>query len=1177
MADGYGIGLFDSKGPTAFAGAIKSIATELNAVQQTFSSFGTSAANSIGQISTAIQDLSTKLSGLQQNIQQTQAAMGGRGGGGGGMGAGAQPTPGASGNGGSGGTGAAGVYVPGPGWSPSSEKPSAGPFQGNPSMPPAAAPAPAKQGQDLPQQTAAQAQAQQGQNMWGRAAESILPAMAGKAIDFASGYGRGMVSAAVQGATIGQMEGPAFGVSAKSLYVLPGGTLAQNPQDYAQANYYAMMNMGAAPGTQNWSTINRGANQLMTMVPGMSRQGAMAAQNALQQAPVLNRAVALGMNFRPGGQMQTPEQIYGQIFNRLTMGNKIDAKTFEAMMQPGAPGAVNLQALGIEPGTDEYYGFMQYALTRLGMQKQGKVNAMGQGMPDLGTSKGVKQTPLGNTPYYSQLTAQSAKSRIESQAEPALADAAKRLNDAAGELLSAATHLTGPLGELGNFITRLIPGPGGPGGMVGGALELGAGLWAGKKLYGKFKGTGGKGGGLFGGLFKKMGKGGGAVGETEAAVEDAVAGGGKKGFLGSLMGCFGCDTSGMTGNLGNLFQGGKGKLGDLWGKAKGWMRGGEEGGIRDLLGKILGKDVASEGEKLGMENPGFRGLFSKGIGGLGKGIGNLAGRIGLSGEGGLISKIGEKGIGATLKGGAGSLLEKLGLKGGLAGLGALGAEGGLADLAGGLLGGPVGIAAMMALTTFGPSLIKGGIGLGKKAFHGVTHGIGDMFGKGGGGGAMMGMLLGGPLGALLGGIGGKRIIGGAEDVIGGIGHGIGSVFGGLFGHHKKKQTDGDGDLSLLKNPPKGSALDLLTQKPQEGTMLAMFSSKGQGQGGVGVPTQHKKGIGGIFGSILGAVPGGAAISTALATFFGGTPAAAQTMGGGGAAGAGGAGGKGPYAWNYQRQSGQGVDMSYLFSNTGSSQSGSSSSTSGGSGGTGAGTPTNLTGSGNVQQAYNFLIGKGLKDYQAAGVLGNLAQESGVNPKSQQSGGPGRGIAQWGTGPGSGQRWDALTAWAKGQNRDPWSLATQLDWLWQELSGSYGSVLSSLKGSANVTDATTIFETGYEAAGKPNMANRIKYAQNILGSKGQGYARGTQLISRTQLALLHRGEAVIPAADNYSAVPYNRGGAVGGSGPIVNLNFKQGSIVLQVPPTSSQQDMDNMAKQFVAAISKPQLLSAVRSS
>ena len=52
-------------------------------------------------------------------------------------------------------------------------------------------------------------------------------------------------------------------------------------------------------------------------------------------------------------------------------------------------------------------------------------------------------------------------------------------------------------------------------------------------------------------------------------------------------------------------------------------------------------------------------------------------------------------------------------------------------------------------------------------------------------------------------------------------------------------------------------------------------------------------------------------------------------------------------------------------------------------------------------ACNYFVGKGLTNFQSAGIVGNLDQESGVNPSSVQAGGPGRGIAQWSV----GGRWD----------------------------------------------------------------------------------------------------------------------------------------------------------------------------
>src|SRR4051812_50224709 len=49
---------------------------------------------------------------------------------------------------------------------------------------------------------------------------------------------------------------------------------------------------------------------------------------------------------------------------------------------------------------------------------------------------------------------------------------------------------------------------------------------------------------------------------------------------------------------------------------------------------------------------------------------------------------------------------------------------------------------------------------------------------------------------------------------------------------------------------------------------------------------------------------------------------------------------------------------------------------------------------NDKAAFDYFVGKGLTNFQAAGIVGNLDQESGMSPSARQSGGPGRGIAQW---------------------------------------------------------------------------------------------------------------------------------------------------------------------------------------
>ena len=140
-----------------------------------------------------------------------------------------------------------------------------------------------------------------------------------------------------------------------------------------------------------------------------------------------------------------------------------------------------------------------------------------------------------------------------------------------------------------------------------------------------------------------------------------------------------------------------------------------------------------------------------------------------------------------------------------------------------------------------------------------------------------------------------------------------------------------------------------------------------------------------------------------------------------------------------------------------------------------------SGSGNAEKVFSTLRGLGFSDQAAAGVVGNLMQESGVNPKSQQSGGPGRGIMQW----SEGQRWSNLQRWAGKQ--DPWALATQVGFMVKEMNDR--SFTGGYKGLTNVDEATTRFEQVMEAAGTPNMANRIAQANNAMKAFSKKYDDG----------------------------------------------------------------------------------------
>jgi len=141
---------------------------------------------------------------------------------------------------------------------------------------------------------------------------------------------------------------------------------------------------------------------------------------------------------------------------------------------------------------------------------------------------------------------------------------------------------------------------------------------------------------------------------------------------------------------------------------------------------------------------------------------------------------------------------------------------------------------------------------------------------------------------------------------------------------------------------------------------------------------------------------------------------------------------------------------------------------------------------NHHKVWNFFINEGFSATATAGIMGNLQQESGMDPKKNQlNGGPGRGIAQWETSRDGTGRWDDLTRKAHGRERD---LNVQLENILYELteiswiSGileSFGG-MNSLK-KMDIYQAVVTFEQTFEQAGKPSFPERFAFANSIYRS------------------------------------------------------------------------------------------------
>lgn len=194
---------------------------------------------------------------------------------------------------------------------------------------------------------------------------------------------------------------------------------------------------------------------------------------------------------------------------------------------------------------------------------------------------------------------------------------------------------------------------------------------------------------------------------------------------------------------------------------------------------------------------------------------------------------------------------------------------------------------------------------------------------------------------------------------------------------------------------------------------------------------------------------------------------------------------------------------------------------------GAGALASMTsGSNNEEKTWNFFAEKGFTNAGAAGIMGNLEQESGIDPtKKQYGGGPGRGLCQW----EKGARWDTLVAWAKEQGRDEWDINTQLDFMWKELTtpGDYSKYLldknyggiEALRSTDDYKWAVRAFEDSFERAGKPNYPQRYEYAEEFLKKYGQGGSgSAAQMIEAGggvtdgKFAVIKGGRVYVPEGD-----------------------------------------------------------------
>lgn len=139
-----------------------------------------------------------------------------------------------------------------------------------------------------------------------------------------------------------------------------------------------------------------------------------------------------------------------------------------------------------------------------------------------------------------------------------------------------------------------------------------------------------------------------------------------------------------------------------------------------------------------------------------------------------------------------------------------------------------------------------------------------------------------------------------------------------------------------------------------------------------------------------------------------------------------------------------------------------------------------------EQVWNYFRSLGFSEQSTAAIMGNMYQESGMDPtRIQNGGGPAAGICQWENYSTKSKRWANLNRLAESRGKQWTDLQVQLDYLMWELQGgdttcqsimnnNYGG-LENFKRSTDIAWAVEAFERSFERAGKPNMSRRITQA------------------------------------------------------------------------------------------------------
>lgn len=171
-------------------------------------------------------------------------------------------------------------------------------------------------------------------------------------------------------------------------------------------------------------------------------------------------------------------------------------------------------------------------------------------------------------------------------------------------------------------------------------------------------------------------------------------------------------------------------------------------------------------------------------------------------------------------------------------------------------------------------------------------------------------------------------------------------------------------------------------------------------------------------------------------------------------------------------------------------------------------PVNITGQ--AKKAYNYYLNRGVKPNVAAGIVGNLYKESGLNPMAVGDKGTAFGVAQW-----RGDRLSNLKKYASNRGRSHSDLDTQLDFILDEQGENQ---VLSLMGNQSPEVAAKTFADKYE---RPNpkyadYSTRSSIAKQLGQMKLGGFIPKYALGAGAIMGLVSQGMGLVSQGLNFGA-------------------------------------------------------------